>query len=316
MKKIIQTIQKNKTFLLAAHVNPDPDAIGSELALMYYLKSIGKKVIVLHEEKIAERFSFLPGYRSARVVPASKKVNYDVAIVLDCGDLNRIGPVKDVLVEGKPLINIDHHVTNTRFGTINYVDSKASATAEILFDLFQAAKAKLTKNMALNLYAGIMTDTGSFRFENTTAQTHQIVGELLKQGVSPTKVYSQIYETVPLGDLQNFTKLVSGFKTVKSKVVYVELTKKIMNKFSPQFDLRDAIFKFLRSAQGVEVFVIFTEIKKDVTRINFRSAGKVDVAQIASLFKGGGHKNASGGQIKKSMKVAKQLVLKEIGAVL
>ena len=243
-------------------------------------------------------------------------VNYDVAIVLDCGDLNRIGPVKDVLVEGKPLINIDHHVTNTRFGTINYVDSKASATAEILFDLFQAAKAKLTKNMALNLYAGIMTDTGSFRFENTTAQTHQIVGELLKQGVSPTKVYSQIYETVPLGDLQNFTKLVSGFKTVKSKVVYVELTKKIMNKFSPQFDLRDAIFKFLRSAQGVEVFVIFTEIKKDVTRINFRSAGKVDVAQIASLFKGGGHKNASGGQIKKSMKVAKQLVLKEIGAVL
>jgi len=310
--RVLSLIKKNKTFLIATHVNPDPDAICSVLALGIFLRQKGKNVFMVFEDNLAKRFQFFPTAKMARKVKLRAKYNYDAAFILDCGDLDRIGSVEKVLDLKKPLINIDHHVTNTKFGSINQVKD-ASSTAEMLYDLLKAGKAKWDKSLALNIYIGIMTDTGSFRYENTTSKTHAIVSELLKYNIPVAELYRTMYERIPLKDLAAFTKVINGFQShYDGEVVSVVLTSRVQKSFSENFDLRDAIFKYLRSIDGVEVIFIVSEEDRKSARVNFRSNKYVDVAKIAAHFDGGGHQRASGCQISKSTSDAKALVLKKI----
>ncbi len=313
---IRQEFHKNKTFIVATHVNPDPDALASQLAVAMYLKAQGKKVFVLAEDFTPQRYAFLPGSRLVKKV-GPEKIFYDVAVVVDCGDLSRVGMVNKILDPNKPIINIDHHVTNNFFGTINHVVPKASSTAEVIFDFLEAAHYKLDKKVAALLYLGIMTDTGSFRYENTTARTHEVVSRLLKFNLPVNSFYQRLYETIPLDDLRNFTKLVSGFHSeFEGRVAYVELRRGVLKKFSEEFDLRDKIFQYLRAVKGVEVVAIFTEHGKNQTRINLRSQGQVDVARLAAKFNGGGHSRASGCVVKGPLAKAREVIFKQLKGLL
>ncbi|MCK5012383.1 MAG: bifunctional oligoribonuclease/PAP phosphatase NrnA [Candidatus Omnitrophica bacterium] len=317
MKSIIQTIKKNKKFLISTHINPDPDALGSELVLAAFLRSLGKKVTIVNREAVSPRFYFLPGARGIKPYQEKKSEVYDVAIVVDCGDLNRIGKVQNLIRKDKILINIDHHITNDSFGNLNLVNPSASSTAEVLYELLLKAGCALTKSLAMHLYIGIMTDTGSFRYENTTARTHEIVAELLKFKIGVPAIHRKLYEMISFNDLKEFTKIISRFDMFfAGKVVCVQLKKKALSKFSGEFDLRDAIFRFLRSIKNVEVFVIFTEIDKNKTRVNLRSTNTFDVAKLANDFKGGGHRRASGCVVSKSIPGAQKEVLGKIRKVL
>lgn len=312
-EKISDVIKKNKTFLITTHVNPDPDALCSELALAEYLRSLGKKVHIINEGVLVKRFEFFPGSRFIKSIGKSKTISYDAAFILDCGDLGRIGKVAEFLNPEKVTVNIDHHITNDRFGAINLVDHDASSTAEVLFNFLIYAKCKLSKSLATNLYCGIMTDTGSFRYENTSSQTHLAVAELLKHKINVNGLYNKIYETIPQHDLKVFTQILNSFETYNGgKVICVELRKKWIERISEDFDLRDAVFKFLRSILGVEVIFILTEIRKKETRVNFRSTSLVDVARIAHMFDGGGHKRASGCVINHKISEAKTIILREL----
>ena len=313
MKSIIQTIKKNKKFLISTHVSPDPDALCSELALAIYLKSLGKKVTIINHEAVSPRLHFLPGARSIKPYKDKKRNDYDVAIVVDCGDLNRIGKVRGLIRKERILINIDHHITNDFFGDLNLVRPAASSAAEVLYELLLKAGCVFTKNLALHLYIGIMTDTGSFRYENTTARTHTIVAQLLKFKISAPAVHRKLYEIIPFNDLKEFTKIVNSFDMFfAGKVICVQLRKRALLRFSGEFDLRDAIFKFLRSIESVEVFVILTEVEKNKTRVNLRSTNLFDVAKLANYFKGGGHRRASGCLVSKNIPAAQKDVLREI----
>lgn len=312
-KKILQTIKNNKVFLLSTHVSPDPDALCSELAFAMCLQSLGKKVFIVNEEKVPDRFLFLPGAKQIKSFGQFKKIDYDVAVVLDCGELDRIGDVRLLLDSKKPVINIDHHITNDSFGTLNLVEPEASSTAEVIYDLLQLMRVSITKLIALHLYVGIMTDTGSFRYENTTARTHAIIADLMRFGFSAYELYRKLYESMPLNDLKNFTRVISGFEeNLGGRAVTVQLKNSLVEKFSGDFDLRDSVFKFLRSIKGVEVIAIFTEISPTKTRINLRSTRRVNVAAIAGHFHGGGHRRASGCIINKNMKQAREMLLHEI----
>jgi bifunctional oligoribonuclease and PAP phosphatase NrnA len=313
LKKIIQTVRKNKTFLISTHLNPDPDAICSELAMAIYLRSLGKKVLIINNEEVPSRFNFFPGTHLIKTYRDRRSVHYDVAIILDCGELSRIGTVTDFIQKGKKIINIDHHITNDYFGDVNLVKRDASSTAEVLYELFVKANCVLNRNMALLLYIGIMTDTGSFRYENTTFRTHKIAGKLLAFNFSATDLYRRLYETVPLQDMKAFTKLIGRFDTfLGGRVICIELNKKIVSNFSDEFDLRDTIFKFLRSIKDAEAFMIFTEITRHKTRVNFRSSNRINVAKLAKHFQGGGHRRASGCMIAKNIKESRKAVLQEI----
>ena len=312
-KKISKIIQESGTFLLSTHVNPDPDALCSELALAEYLRSLGKKVRIINETELLDRFRFFPGAGRIQHAAELKSVKYDAAIILDCGDLGRIGEERRLLKDEKPLINIDHHITNDNFGSVNLVDVEASSTAEMLFELLVYWKAALTKSIATNLYCGIMTDTGSFRYENTSPRTHLAVAKLMEFHIDISALYARIYERIPLKDVTVFTRIINRFETYRQgQLVCVELRKNVMSGLSEDFDLRDALFKFLRSIAGVEVIVILTEFTRSVTRVNFRSSSRVNVAKIAGAFGGGGHKRASGCVVEKGMKETKTMILKEI----
>src|SRR3989338_11316890 len=317
LKKILDTIKKNKTFLISTHVNPDPDALASELALAIHLKAQGKQVYIVNEAPVPARFLFLPGIRRIRALSKNLKVPYDVAIVLDFGDLERAGRVKKIISPDKPLINIDHHVTNDAFGSLRWVYPKASSTAEVLFELFTYTRARITRDMAILLYLGIMTDTGSFRYESTGPRTHAIVSELLKFKFSISVLYRKLYESVPLNDMEMFTKVVSHFDSLLGgKVICVELKRGVVARFSQDFDLRDKIFGFLRTIKGVEVVFILTEDGRKKTRVNLRSQGKVNVARLAHHFNGGGHHRASGRLIENKIQGAKRKILQELRKVL
>jgi phosphoesterase RecJ-like protein len=313
MKNVIQAIKRNKRFLISTHVNPDPDALCSELAMAIYLRSLGKQVMIINHQALPPRFRFLPGAHQVRAYTEGRAVVYDAAIIVDCGDLGRIGKVQDLVCKDKLLINIDHHITNDRFGDINLVLPKASSTAEVIYDVLAQARMRLTKALAMHLYIGIMTDTGSFRYENTTGRTHAIVAELMRFKFSAPHLYRKLYEMISFSDLKEFTKVISHFDIFSAgKIICVELTKRSLSRFSGGFDLRDAIFQFLRSIKGVEVFVILTEVAPRKTRVNLRSSNKFDVAKLADHFDGGGHRRASGCLVHKNITEARKKVIRQI----
>ena len=316
-RKIIRIINDKQRFLITTHVNPDADGICSELAMADYLRSLGKAVFIVNEDALPNRYNFLPGSGRIKSYKEGQKIDYDAAIILDCGDSLRIGRVNALIKEDRILINIDHHITNDSFGGINFIRPDASSTAELIYQLLKEARHPLNKRLAMYLYAGIMTDTGSFRFDNTTAATHRIAAELLSFNFSVDELYRRFYECVSIDDLRSFARLVSRFDVLASgRLICVDLRKTVLARFSKDFDIRNAIFRFLRAMAGVEVFAIFTEQARGKTRVNLRSTGKVNVARLAYYFNGGGHRKASGCTINASIKDARKMMIEQIEKVL
>ncbi len=306
-KNLLAFLKKYKTFLISTHVNPDIDALASEIVTALFLKSLGKKVFIVNADAVPKMYRFLPFI--SLVQKKGNPLDYDAAVIVDCGELDRIDTVQKILLPGKPIVNIDHHITNDYFGRVNYVQPKASSTAEVLYGVLKKERFSFTKETAALLYLGIMTDTGSFRYDNTTDYTHTIASHLLTFKIPVNDLYRRIYETIPLKDVQSFLKIANSFQMIEGgKVLYVELNDRLTKGFSGEFDIREKIFSFLRAIKGVCVIAIFTEVNKNLTRVNFRSQSKVDVAKLASFFGGGGHTKASGCRISANISKAKQQI--------
>ncbi len=310
---IIKAVKANQKFLITTHVNPDADAIGSALAVAVALKSLGKSVLVFNEDLVPGWLKFLPNSSWVKRPADVKSATYDVAIAVDCGDASRVGNVRGLLRKEKMMINIDHHKTNDYFGGLNLIEPKASSTAEVLYELFQRMKIKWTKDLATLIYSGIMTDTGSFRYDCTSALTHRITADLVARGVEPQKIYSRIYDVVSIHDLKIFMAIANNVEFLHDgKVAVLSLRKKDLARFSAGFDVRDKIFALLRSAGEVEVIIIFNEVGKSRTRVNFRSKGALDVAELAKRFEGGGHAKASGCTLESGLTQTRNKILKLI----
>lgn len=312
-KTVLNTIRRHRKFLVTTHHNPDADAVSSVLAMAMFLKSLGKQVHVLNEDACPQWLKFLPGTPVFKKASDVKKVDYEAALVLDCGDLKRVGSVGKFIQRAKPLINIDHHVTNDRFGSVNVVHPQASSSCEMVFDLLKEAKYPLNKNVALLLYAGIMTDTGSFRFENTSAHSHEVARELMAFKFSAAHMYDRLYVGIPVADMKMFTDLIHKARLLDGNRVYcVSLSKKEVDRFSKSFDLKEKLFIFLRSIEGIEVVVILTELNPKEVRVNLRSQSNFDVASLAQQFDGGGHKKAAGCKIYKPLAQAQKIICRAI----
>ncbi len=313
LPKALAFIKKYKSFLVTTHHNPDADAVGSALGMAILLKALGKKVRVLNEDPLPAWLHFLPQAKMFEHVKHVKPFAYDAAIILDCGDFERIGGVSQHITKQTPVLNIDHHVTNEGFGHVNAVLSKASSTSEIVYQLFGLAKIAVSKQAAILLYSGIMTDTGSFRFENTAASTFEAAADLVRRGVDVPAMYAALYPGVPVADMPHFTRLIYSSELLYQKKVYcVLLPLTQLKNFSKGFDLKEKIFSFLRSVEGIEVVVILNELPKGEVRVNFRSQGDVDVSRLAQNFHGGGHRRAAGAKLEGSLGSVKKKVLSAV----
>ncbi len=312
-KTVLNTIRRHRKFLVTTHHNPDADAVSSVLAMAMFLKSLGKQVHVLNEDACPQWLKFLPGTSQFKKAGATSQVDYEVAIVLDCGDLERVGGVRKLFQEGKPLINIDHHVTNDSFGGVNVVWPKASSICEMIFDFLKEARYPLNKNLAILLYAGIMTDTGSFRYENTSAHSHAVVEKLMAFKFSAARMYDRLYAGIPVADMKMFTDIIHSAQLLDGNRVYcVSLSKGVVDRFSKSFDLKEKLFTFLRSIEGIEVVVILTELNPKEVRVNLRSQNNFDVAGLAQQFNGGGHKKAAGCRIYEPLPQAQKTICRAI----
>lgn len=307
--KIFDLIKTNSSFIIASHIMPDGDSIGSVLAMTAFLKKLGKRTFPVINDFIPERFLFLPGSRD---ISSFTDVFCDVVICLDSGDEARLGFDKNLRDFGKIVVNIDHHKTNDNYGDVNYVDPEASSTGEILYDFFTTWD-EIDVNIALSLYTAIITDTGSIKYSNTTAKTLRILAHLVDIGVKPEVVSRHVFENRTLSSLKllrNYLQTIEFYDD--GKIAFSYLTKKMLDETGATEEDADGLIKWPREIQGVEVAVLFREMEPSIIKVGLRSNNLVDVSRIAEGFNGGGHAKAAGCSLNTSLDKARELMLEAI----
>jgi len=315
LKKVAAAIKKYKRFLITTHTSPEGDALGSELAFYRLLKKIKKQPFILNQDHLPQEYYFLPGSQSIKSYKSINQFCFDCMVVLDCSDLNRTGKVYKLNKQNRPVINIDHHISNNKFGEFKWIEPFASSASEMVYLLYKEMHVPLDKESALLLYVGIMTDTGSFRYSNTSGFTHKAVEELMLFNLDIRKIYRDIYENISFPDMQFLIKVLSGIHRSKDgRVAWVEIPARLLKGRKVFFDLSEHILSFLRAIKDTQVVVLFKEnfSVKDEIRFNLRSNGPVDVNKIAQHFGGGGHKTAAGCTIAGKLKDIRRRVISRI----
>lgn len=297
--KIIDTLKNKESFMLTTHMNPEGDAIGSTLALALALSSLGKKVTVNTADPVPGILKFLP---SSNMVQQVKTVNerFDAVIVLDCGDLERVGFLKKDNIPSDILINIDHHKTNLGFGTINLVE-EAVASADMVYTIIKKMGIPVTTDIAVCIYTAIMTETGSFRYTNTTDHTLRVAGEMISYGADPAVIADNVYNRNSVGRINLLVLVLSTLKfSGDGKIAWVVVLEEMFKETGTTKEDTEDLINYPRSIDGVEVAVLFRQSGND-WKLSFRSNGKVDVALVSLEFGGGGHSMAAGCFLKGSL---------------
>jgi bifunctional oligoribonuclease and PAP phosphatase NrnA len=261
IKKIAEAVRKYNNFLVTAHVNLEGDALGSELAFYSLLKKLGKKAAIVNEDGIPYGYSFLPGKENIRRLGrVSNKLQFDCFCFLDCSDLKRSGEVYRLNSKDKPVLNIDHHISNGMFGLVNWVDAHASSCSEMIYRLYREMGIAFDKDSALCLYVGMVTDTGSFRYSNTTSFTHKACARLLEFDLDITGVYKNVYEDIPYADMKLLFQILPGLRLYcNGKVACVQIKKEILRNKKLSFDLSEHVLSFARAIKGVQAVVLLKE---------------------------------------------------------
>ncbi|MDP8260625.1 MAG: bifunctional oligoribonuclease/PAP phosphatase NrnA [Candidatus Gygaella obscura] len=308
MNKIIKELKKHNNYLVVSHINSEGDAIGSSLAMAILLRQLGKKVIVINADNVPGQYKFLPYIKSIK--KPKKTFSFDAVVTVDCSNLGRIGSCINYIPKEKILINIDHHIGNTRFAKFNWVEPNASSCSEMIFKLFKKMRLAIDRKVALLLYTGIMTDTGSFKYANTTSITHRIAAELLKNNLDVHKIYKNVYQNISSDNARKIINVLNTLRFDKNKKIVYFLQRKKDASSDSFADLSEYILDFARSLKEVEIVLLFKESgERNKIRVNLRSKGKYDVNRLAKIFSGGGHKTASGCTIKGSILEAKKKLL-------
>jgi phosphoesterase RecJ-like protein len=346
MEEVLEVLKEYEAFLISSHINPDGDAIGSQLAFYSLLSDLGKKVSVVNSDPVPLAYSFLPNAESLRYIKStSSKENtrhkvqdtrktrdmrhetrdgksqvsslksqvssldsipdVEVAVILDCGNLNRIGEELAARIHPKhALINIDHHRSNDLFGTHNLVDTHACATAELIFDLMQYADIEIGRDRAVCLYTAILTDTGCFKYTNTTAEAHRIAARLIEEGVCPDRIAELVYGVIPYQRAKLFAMALETLRlSSDGKIAWMSVTSEMHDRTGTGSDDTEGFIDYVRSLRGIDVAILFREIENEAIKVSLRSklratlaspASPVHVDQIAAMFGGGGHQAAAG----------------------
>jgi phosphoesterase RecJ-like protein len=313
-RQIIEVIKKHRTFIVTSHVNLEGDALGSQLALGHLIEKMGKKKVwYVDETPVPETYRFLPKQEKVSA-DLSIPRQAEVLMTVDCPTQERIGKVARYIGDDTLVVTIDHHISNQRFGDLNWVQPKAAATGEMIYTLYKTAGVPVDKTAAMNLYAAIATDTGQFSYSNTTTQTHRVIAELIARGVEPYFMSEKIYESNSVGSRRLLGKVLETLNVVHNgKIGYVCITQQMLKETGCTADDTDGFCNYTRSIKGVEVGLLFRESEDPrKMKISFRSKGLVDVNQVAGEFGGGGHRAASGCVVDGSLNEVKQRVLSAV----
>ena len=304
---VVAAVAGGRSVLLFAHVYPDGDVLGSQLGLGLALRAVGRTVTFACAHPVSDPFQFLPGAADVQQWKTGRD-GFDLVVALDCPDPARLGGLLDgARGPGATVLNIDHHGDNRRYGDVNWVDTRAAATGEMVHDLIEAAGLPLTADVAVNLYTAIVTDTGSFRYSNTTPKTFRVAARLVDAGVDPARVATTVYETREAAGLRMLGQVLQGIETdPDGALAWLVIDRAAAS--SPDLPEAEAFVNYPRSIRTAKVAVLFRELP-DAGKVSLRAKGEVDVARIAARLGGGGHPNAAGLIRPGSLAEAKAVVL-------
>ena len=288
---ICDAIGRRHRFVITSHARPDGDSIGSQVAMAYALRQLGKHAEMVGADPAPPQFQVFPGVADIRV---SSVVDgrFDAAIVMECGDLSRTG------VEGIDkyfVINIDHHPGNKGYGAINWFDPGAAACGEMVFDVIEALGVTLTPEIATHIYVAILTDTGGFHFSHITPRTFEICRRCAEAGADPEAIARAVFDSNSMGRLRLMGAVLHNLDfECGGRVAFAALTLRLLEETGATHEDSDGLINLPLNVKNIQAVAFFKEIAPDSFRVSLRSKGAVDVNRIASAFGGGGHKNAAG----------------------
>jgi phosphoesterase RecJ-like protein len=309
---LLATFRAHPRFLLTSHSRPDGDAIGSVLALAEILDQLGRKVDIILADPVPATYSTLPNLHRIHHTASANDIDLDrdtPAILLECDGIARTGLLG---LEGRTLINIDHHASGRPFASVNWIDEHACAVAAMIYRIAVAADVEITPSMATCLYAAILSDTGAFTYSSTTADTFALVHDLAAHGANPSQIARDIYFSNPATKIRLLGIALSNLQT-EGDLAWTWVTSEDMDRIGAVAEDCEGVVNYLISIASVEAAVFLREVADaSQFRLSIRSKGKIDVARIAEHFGGGGHRNASGCTINGSLAVAIDRILTQL----
>lgn len=291
LSQVVELIENKQSFGITTHIKPDGDGVGSSLGLFWLLKSLGKSAEVIVRGTVPLAYRSLPGAENIRDIQQVDR-EYDAVFVIECSDLERPGIAG---LDREFTVNIDHHATSEHFGSINWIDSTASAVGEMIYNLCKAIGGRVTKEIAECVYMALVTDTGSFHFSNTTERTLKVASELIKAGVRPADISEAVYNNYPWSRIELMRQVLGTVKRDPSgKIASLRQTLAMREAAAAVDGDNSGFVNIPLSAREILAAVYMREVGPQQYRVSLRSKGDINVAKVAERFGGGGHRNAAG----------------------
>jgi len=302
---VVRFIRDARRVIVITHVAPDGDAIGSLLGLGWALRWLGKEYTLACADPVPRRFTYLPGSEAVVTGPQGK---YDLVISLDCADLERLGTAYDESLAGLPVINVDHHVTNTHFGTVNWVDTEAASAAEMVLELVESLGVPLDSDLALCLLNGIVTDTRGFRIPHTPLRTMRAALKLMEAGAELPKVTDHVFNRRPFSDIRLWARVLNDIQ-LDGRIIWSQITQAMRREcaFSEKGDA--GLVNFLGTTAEADVAIMFIEEDDGRIKVEMRAVPGVDVSAVALRLGGGGHPQAAGCTLDSDLDEVREKVL-------
>ncbi len=291
LSQVVELIENKSKFAITTHIKPDGDGVGSSLGLCWLLRSLGKNAEVIVHGDVPQAYRSLPGADEIRDVKTIDG-KYDAVFIIECSDIDRPGIAG---LESEFTVNIDHHATSGHFGSINWIDSTASAVGEMIYNLCKAIGGKITKDIAECVYMALVTDTGSFHFPNTSDRTLKVASELIKAGAKPSEIGEAVYYNYPWSRIELMRQVLDTVKRDKTgRIASMRQTLEMHDNAGAVDGDNNGFVNIPLAAKDVVAVVYMREIGPNKYRASLRSKGDINVAKVAEKFGGGGHKNAAG----------------------
>lgn len=307
---ICENIFTNKSFILIPHISIDGDDLGCMLTLYEALLKLKKEVFLYSPDSVPENLKFLQGIENLKNEIPFKK--FDTAVFLECSNTERIPSKVNIKSIAKTTISIDHHPDNKMFAKLNWINSTASALGEIIYELLNKLSIKLTNTMAENLYVAILTDTGGFKYLNTTSRTHEIIAELMKNKINIAEIYQKIYEEKSINILKLLGRVLYNIREKPEiKTIWSIITMNMMKEENVNEEDTQIIIEEIKKAKNFEFYILFKEMDRNTVKVSMRS-NNFPINILALKYKGGGHQRAAGCTINDTLENAQKLILSDL----
>jgi len=287
--------------VITSHAHPDGDSICSQIALYHLLKELKKEIYIYNNDPVPKQYTFLPDTDKVKTA-YNESFNCDLIIVLDVTPWERLGRAQSLKQYDLPILIIDHHLYDTPQEFKGVIDSNAAATAELIYQLYEAGNIKISLESAKHIYTGLLTDTGRFRFSNTASSVMEIAGKMIRIGVNPEKITREVYYNRPVSYINNMAKVLNSIEIYQQKRTLISyFTMDMNNGKAIRMEEAEGFLEVMNSLKDIDLYVFIKEYKKNEFKLSFRSRDPKDARSYASKIGGGGHKHAAGGKMSGSL---------------